>query len=224
MAISPYVVIWSVLAILGLALTIPMLVAALRDNANVRHSDDVTAEQRIANRAALRNAVGRVIINVAFLVVGVVTAANETDPPVPHFSAVFALDLIVALLVLDILSVIDWTQRHQIIHAGDTKREALARVAAIAAQSHQEMMAAIQENTAITRMADKHATDAYHEANTVNQKIADANQNVARLVKVHSEQGAVHTAQLDTMSKTETDTNERVQDVQRKIEPQGDSE
>lgn len=219
--LNPYVAIWVLLAVIGVAFTLMQFGVTRADERNRLLSGIEDEDLAIASRAAVRNAMGRLCIKLLFLLVGVQSAALELGAPIPHFGDFFALEFIVALLIMDYLSYADQRERHDLNETLTRRRiekMAIADVAALTAKTHAETLAAIKENTEITRRADEHATAAYSVANHINEKIAAGNANVARLVEVHTAQGETHATQLDAMSATEEDTNVRVQDVQEKAD------
>jgi hypothetical protein len=219
--ISPYVVIWTVLAAIGTIFSLIWLIETWADHGTLRRSGLLDDDLAIVSRAAVRNAIGRLIVNILYLAVGLEISAAEMGVPVPQFPNVFAWEFILAILVLTSLSYVDRLERrdlHRALSRRQNEKIAIAQVAELTAQTHQETLAAIKENTEITKQADEHATAAFHEANSVNSKIAAGNANVAALVQEHMTMGASQGTQLDELATVGQDTNERAKDLQDKAE------
>ena len=83
-----------------------------------------------------------------------------------------------------------WVRRYATYHRHDADQGA-------------RLEAALAENTALTREASVRATDAYHEANTVNEKLARV--------------GEDQRAQADRTEAVTLDTNERIRQVVRDV-------
>ena len=102
--VSPYVIIWTILAAIGLILNLIWLIETWGDNGNLLRSGVRDGDPVIVSRAAIRNAVGRVLIKVLFLAIGLESAAAEMGAAIPRFSDIFSWEFIIAILVLTFLS------------------------------------------------------------------------------------------------------------------------
>ena len=200
--INPYVVVWTILSVIGVAFSLVWLIETRDDEDDLRRSEAISGvlddDLTIVSRAAVRNAVGRLLVKALFLAIGVESLAAEMGALFPLFPDIFSWEFIIAILTLTFLSYMDRLERRDLHRALSQRQEekiAIAQVAELTAQTHQETLAAIKENTDITKQADEHATAAVHEANIA--------------VEAHS-------AQLDAIATTDQDTNERTQDVQEK--------
>jgi len=232
--VNTYVAIWSVLALTGMILTAIWLIETWNDARDLRRSDVRDDDLVIVSRTAVRNAVGRLVVNAVFLAIGVAIVAAELGALVPHRTEIIPWGFILAILVLTSLSYADRLERRDLRHAVSRHEEdlvAIGQVAELTAQSHRETLAAIQENTEITRQADEHATAAFHEANNANLKIAAGNATVAALMQRRAETDSARATQLDTVEATGQNTNERAQDLQERAQaihdlanpPEGDA-
>jgi hypothetical protein len=178
---------WVILNLVTAALTLSALVDARADRSAVRllngHARDLAANG-IVRREAIR-----LVVQVLLLAIAVPGLFSDAPRPLTP-----GLVMLMAIPVLLLLS--------SFFDARDRKALTVlvaADLLATRATKDAEIIAALHENTRISQKASDAADAAYHEANTVNEKLAAMSQG--------------RTEMTEAMAETVEDTHDRVTDI-----------
>jgi hypothetical protein len=178
---------WVILNLVTAALTLSALVDARADRSAVRllngHARDLAANG-IVRREAIR-----LVVQVLLLAIAVPGLFSDAPRPLTP-----GLVMLMAIPVLLLLS--------SFFDARDRKALTVlvaADLLATRATKDAEIIAALHENTRISQKASDAADAAYHEANTVNAKLAAMSQG--------------RTEMTEAMAETVEDTHDRVTDI-----------
>lgn len=166
--VDPIEALWFIVNAATLLFTAGALVDARRDYAAALTDGEVTGDaRRLTARGNVRREGLRVVVQV--LLISIVMPGLFTDRPITLSPVLVALILVpIVLLVSTVLDARDRTRLADML-----------LVAVRAERSQLALEASVQEGNELTREGIRHAEAAYHEANTVNSKIAALTKLVA---------------------------------------------
>ena len=194
---------WIVLNLTTFVLTASALLDARADREAVRKLNG-SARELVAKGIVRREGL-RLVVQVLLLII--VVPGVFADREFNFTPAIAALMLIPIVLLIS--SAVDARDRRAltVVVAADLLEE---RTTAL-----DRLEQALTENTDITREASAHADAAYHEANSVNLKIADLNEALVRQgdEQASDRQSGVEVA--EAIGATIEDTAEKVTDIHR---------
>lgn len=159
---------WFIVNAATLMFTLGALVEARRDQVAARIDDDITADaRRLTATGNVRREALRVVVQI--LLISIVLPGLFTDRPITISPVLVALILVP--VVLFVATAFDARDRIR-----------LADMLLVAVRSERAALAlesSVQEGNELTREGIKHAEAAYHEANSVNEKIVTLTKLVA---------------------------------------------
>ena len=134
--INPYVVVWTILSVIGVAFSLVWLIETRDDEDDLRRSEAISGvlddDLTIVSRAAVRNAVGRLLVKALFLAIGVESLAAEMGALFPLFPDIFSWEFIIAILTLTFLSYMDRLERRDLHRALSQRQEEKIAIAQVA--------------------------------------------------------------------------------------------
>lgn len=166
--VDPVEALWFLVNAATLMFTVGALVDARRDQVAARGDDSpVSDARRLTASGNVRREALRAVVQI--LLISIVVPGLFTDRPINLSPALLALIAVpIVLLTSTIFDARDRTRlADMLLVAIRTERSALA------------LESSVQEGNDLTREGIKHAEAAYHEANSVNAKIADLTALVA---------------------------------------------
>jgi hypothetical protein len=193
--VSPLEFTWVALNLLTLAFTITAFFDARADREAVRLLNGKARE--LAATGILRREGIRVIVQLMLLAVAVPGLFLADREPRPPEIAVFTISCLMAVPVLLLVSSF-WDAR-------DRKRMTVlvtAEPLVTKTTSLDRIEAALERNTTISQQASDHADRAYHEANSVNEKIASQGAALVRQGDAMDADRARTAAAIDTIDTT----------------------
>jgi hypothetical protein len=173
------------------------------------------AARQLQTAANVRREGLRLLVQALFLALIVPSVFSDAD-----IKLSYGLVIIMAIpLVLLISTVLDARDRgrltNMVVATMESKRDAgLKRIE----QQGTEMAAAMIENTRVSQEASDRADAAYHEANSVNAKIASQGAALAEQQSELAEERAFRNKSSDRIEGTVDDTHEKVIDIHEALD------